>query len=104
MVGGRSLAATTTYTVNLSGAKDTAGNQMDPISWTFTTGSATGGCPCSPGDELSMLLCAHPRILVNEGPMEFCFEGRDTVLLLLSQSPCGNRARPCVPPPEASLV
>lgn len=41
------LTATTTYTVNLGGAKDTAGNQMDPISWTFTTGSATGGCPCS---------------------------------------------------------
>ena len=41
------LAASTTYTVNLSGAKDTAGNLMDPVSWTFTTGSATGGCPCT---------------------------------------------------------
>ena len=43
------LAGTTTYTVKLTGVRDTAGNQMvpDPVSWTFTTGSATGGCPCS---------------------------------------------------------
>ena len=41
------LTAATTYTVNLSGgAKDTAGNSIgDPISWTFTTGSATRRLP-----------------------------------------------------------
>jgi hypothetical protein len=31
------LAPTTTYTATLSGAKDTAGNTMDPVSWSFTT-------------------------------------------------------------------
>ncbi len=31
------LSPSTTYTAALSGAKDTAGNQMDPVSWTFTT-------------------------------------------------------------------
>lgn len=41
------LTTSTTYMVNLSGAKDPAGNQMDPVSWTFTTGAATSGCPCS---------------------------------------------------------
>ena len=34
---GAALAATTTYTVALSGARDPAGNQMDPVTWTFTT-------------------------------------------------------------------
>nr|WP_253942430.1 DUF4082 domain-containing protein [Nocardioides sp. zg-1230] len=41
------LAASTTYTVNLSGARDTSGNQMDPVSWSFTTTAATSGCPCT---------------------------------------------------------
>ena len=31
------LAGTTTYTVNLSGARDPSGNLMDPVTWTFTT-------------------------------------------------------------------
>lgn len=43
-----SLATSTTYTVSLSGAKDAAGNQMTPVSWTFTTAAtATGACPCT---------------------------------------------------------
>ena len=44
------LAATTTYTASISGARDTAGNQMDPVSWSFTTSSGTSGslgCPCT---------------------------------------------------------
>ncbi len=31
------LAGTTTYTVNLSGARDQSNNLMDPVTWTFTT-------------------------------------------------------------------
>lgn len=34
------LSASTTYTVAVSGAKDTAGNVMDPVSWTFTTAAS----------------------------------------------------------------
>ncbi len=42
------LTASTTYTVAVSGAKDAAGNVMDPVSWSFTTtGNATSGCPCT---------------------------------------------------------
>ena len=41
------LATNTTYTVNLSGAKDTAGNTMDPVTWTFTTATSASGCPCT---------------------------------------------------------
>ncbi|WP_426244008.1 DUF4082 domain-containing protein [Nocardioides sp. LHG3406-4] len=41
------LALGTTYTANLTGARDTAGNQMDPVSWTFTTTASTSNCPCS---------------------------------------------------------
>ncbi len=41
------LATSTTFTVTLVGAKDTAGNTMDPLSWTFTTAAAPGSCPCS---------------------------------------------------------
>lgn len=63
----------------------------------------TGACPCSPNNDLSMLLCAYPRILMDVGSIEFYSEVRDSVSLL-SQTPCGDRARPCVPPPEASLV
>jgi hypothetical protein len=37
-----SLAATTTYTASVSGAKDNAGNPMPaPVTWTFTTASAS---------------------------------------------------------------
>ncbi|WP_143591463.1 DUF4082 domain-containing protein [Thermoactinospora rubra] len=44
------LAAGTTYTATISGAKDSTGNQMAPFSWTFTTAKpapASGVCPCS---------------------------------------------------------
>jgi methionine-rich copper-binding protein CopC len=41
------LATSTTYTVNLYGARDTADNQMDPVTWTFTTGATGNGCPCT---------------------------------------------------------
>ncbi len=37
----------TTYTADLSGARDTSGNVMDPVSWTFTTATSVYGCPCS---------------------------------------------------------
>ena len=42
-----SLASNTTYTVNLSGARDASGNQMQPVSWSFTTTAVTSGCPCT---------------------------------------------------------
>ena len=41
------LAANTTYTASLSGAKDAAGNTMDPVTWTFTTSATVGACPCT---------------------------------------------------------
>jgi methionine-rich copper-binding protein CopC len=41
------LTASTTYTVNVSGAKDLANNTMSPVSWTFTTAAANTGCPCT---------------------------------------------------------
>jgi hypothetical protein len=43
------LAASTTYTATVSGARDAAGNTMTSTSWTFTTASAPTGpnCPCS---------------------------------------------------------
>jgi hypothetical protein len=44
------LAAATTYTATVSGARDAAGNVMTPTNWTFTTASTTQpppGCPCT---------------------------------------------------------
>jgi hypothetical protein len=44
------LAASTTYTVTVSGARDAAGNVMAGTSWSFTTAAGTPpptGCPCS---------------------------------------------------------
>ncbi|HET9648995.1 MAG TPA: DUF4082 domain-containing protein [Microlunatus sp.] len=41
------LTTSTTYSVTLSGTQDTAGNTMDPLTWTFTTAAAAGSCPCS---------------------------------------------------------
>jgi methionine-rich copper-binding protein CopC len=41
------LAASTTYTVNVSGAKDLADNTMSPVSWSFTTAAASSACPCT---------------------------------------------------------
>jgi methionine-rich copper-binding protein CopC len=40
------LSNSTAYTVTVSGAKDTAGNTMTQVNWTFTTASSSG-CPCS---------------------------------------------------------
>ena len=44
-----SLGASTSYTVNVSGARDTAGNTMTAVSWSFTTAAAPppSSCPCS---------------------------------------------------------
>ncbi len=36
-----------TYTAAVIGAKDLAGNTMDPITWSFTTAASTSGCPCA---------------------------------------------------------
>jgi hypothetical protein len=42
------LAATTTFTATVSEAKDLAGNTMaSPFSWSFTTGTPAGVCPCT---------------------------------------------------------
>jgi hypothetical protein len=43
------LAASTTYTATVSGARDAAGNTMTSTSWSFTTGTVPTGpnCPCS---------------------------------------------------------
>ena len=42
------LAPSTTYTATMSGAADAAGNVMDPVTWSFTTGAASAnGCPCT---------------------------------------------------------
>ncbi|MGW0230856.1 DUF4082 domain-containing protein [Actinopolymorpha singaporensis] len=41
------LATSTTYTARLSGAQDSSGNVMDPITWTFTTGATASPCPCT---------------------------------------------------------
>ena len=42
------LVASTAYTATVSGAKDTAGNTMTQVSWTFTTASPpTSSCPCT---------------------------------------------------------
>ena len=47
---GSALSAGTAYTASLSGAKDAAGNTMAPLTWSFTTATATTPspeCPCS---------------------------------------------------------
>jgi hypothetical protein len=47
------LAASTSYTATVSGARDLAGNTMQSASWSFTTAATTppppppSGCPCS---------------------------------------------------------
>ena len=41
------LAASTTYTVDVSGAKDLAGNTMSAVNWTFTTAATGSACPCT---------------------------------------------------------
>jgi hypothetical protein len=41
------LTPSTNYTVDLLGAKDSAGIQMDPVTWSFTTAASTNGCPCT---------------------------------------------------------
>jgi hypothetical protein len=42
-----SLATNTNYTATVSGAKDPSGNQMAPLSWSFTTTTDVTGCPCT---------------------------------------------------------
>jgi hypothetical protein len=41
------LATNTTYTVTISGAKDSFGQTMTPYDYTFTTVQSSGQCPCS---------------------------------------------------------
>ncbi len=46
---GAALQNSTAYTATVSGAQDAAGNQMSPVTWSFTTAAATPPptCPCS---------------------------------------------------------
>ena len=41
------LSAATTYTATVANAKDSAGNTMSAVSWSFTTAAAGAICPCS---------------------------------------------------------
>src|SRR5204863_679987 len=42
------LAALTTYTATVSGARDATGNVMAaPVTWSFTTAAAQASCPCT---------------------------------------------------------
>lgn len=61
--------------------------------------AAVSECPCGPGDSLLYLVCAQPRILVAcASPL---LNVHDVNWLTLgSVSPCGERERPFVPPPE----
>jgi methionine-rich copper-binding protein CopC len=50
------LAYSTSYTVNLSGAKDLAGNTMAPLTWSFTTGAQPPPGPDQgPGGPIAVL-------------------------------------------------
>jgi len=45
---GASLATSTSYTANVSGARDVSGNLMTAVNWSFTTAAPTSsGCPCT---------------------------------------------------------
>ncbi|MCM4084863.1 DUF4082 domain-containing protein [Paractinoplanes hotanensis] len=41
------LAASTSYTATVTGARDAAGNTMVPYTWNFTTAAPGGACPCT---------------------------------------------------------
>jgi len=47
---GAALQTSTAYTATVTGARDLAGNQMSPVSWSFTTAAGPPpppGCPCT---------------------------------------------------------
>ena len=80
---------------------------VDVASTTSTTDSKelawTGGCPCGPVNSPMLLFCPQPRILTD--PVSLDGQSICTARpLRTSDSPCGERARPFVPPPESSVV
>lgn len=61
--------------------------------------AAVSECPCGPGDSSLFLVCAQPRILVTSvSAIVDAFEVE--WLTVGSASPCGERERPTVPPPD----
>ena len=63
----------------------------------------TGGCHCGPDDSPTMLICPQPRILADTTALEhpsLCGGWVSSPAC----SPCGDRSRPCVPPPESPIV
>lgn len=61
--------------------------------------AAVSECPCGPGDSSLFLVCAQPRILVTS--VSPILNHHDVNWLPRSSvSPCGERERPFVPPPE----
>lgn len=67
----------------------------DSLAW-------SGACPCGPVDAPIMLFCPHPRILSEANSLEFRGPTGERVLTL-TDSPCGLRTRPTVPPPELAV-
>ena len=62
------LAASTTYTATVTGVRDTAGNLIDPVSWTFTTDTPdttkptlTARVPAPGAGTVSTAVSARPR-------------------------------------------
>lgn len=84
------LAASTQYTVALSGARDAAGNTMAPLTWSFTTAAAAGppldtgpGGPVlvvkNPGSTDSQFTSFTAEVLRAEGLNEFATVDLSTV-------------------------
>lgn len=63
----------------------------------------SNSCPCGPVDSPLVLICPQHRILVDVSSIA-AGSGCEERLITLSSDPCGDRPRPCVPPPEFSEV
>lgn len=63
----------------------------------------SGGCPCGPVDSPLMLICPQHRILSDSISLDLVVDLRES-RGVVAGTPCGNRPRPCVPPPELFLV
>lgn len=62
-----------------------------------------GGCPCGQGSSPIVLLCPQPRILIQAIAFDLPLKS-DEWIPAKSCSPCGDRPRPFVPPPEFPVV
>ena len=78
-------------------------SQAELVRQAHETITAIGSCPCGDPEQPPILMCPQPRIVASAIVLQEALL-LNRQIYSTSSTPCGDRPRPCVPPPKCFLV